>query len=242
MSNATSSTAQLLYLLHQDPAELMEELSHLRAEDIAEGLRDLPTEAAAKVMAAMPFDRAVEVFDEPELASKRCGMLLTMKDADAAKLIDAMSSDQQADLFREIPERDRSRLLKLLPDPTRQSLTHLLKYPPDTAGGIMTTEFMSVSSEWNVEQALQFVSEVARAKETVYVIYVIDPSTNALVRVVSLRELLVSPRDARVVEIGRARSPITVRTDTDREDVTKIISKYNLLAVPVVDDASHVLG
>jgi magnesium transporter len=242
MPNATSANAQLLYLLHQDPTELMEELSQLRAEDIAEGLRDLPTDAAAKVMAAMPFDRAVEVFDEPELASRRCGMLLTMKDDDAAALIDAMSSDQQADLFREIPERERSRLLKLLPDPTRDSLKHLLKYPPDTAGGIMTTEFTSISSDWTVEQALQFVSEVARTKETVYVLYVIDPATSELVRVVSLRELLVSPRDARVMEIGRLRPPLTVRADTDREDVAKFISKYNLLAIPVVDDDKHVLG
>jgi magnesium transporter len=242
MPKAPSANAQILYLLHQDPAELMEELSQLRAEDIAEGLRDLPTDAAAKVMAAMPFDRAVEVFDEPELASKRCDMLLNMKDDDAAELIDAMSSDQQADLFREIPERDRSRLLKLLPAPSRQSLTHLLKYPPDTAGGIMTTEFMSINSEWTVEQALQFVSEVARSRETVYVIYVIDPATKALVRVVSLRELLVSPREARVMKIGRSRSPLTVKPDADREDVARIISKYNLLAVPVVDDANRVLG
>ncbi len=242
MSTATSGNAQLLYLLHQDPTELMEALSQLRAEDIAEGLRDLPPEAAAKVMAAMPFDRAVEVFDEPEIASRRCSMLLTMKDEDAGELIDAMSSDQQADLFREIPERERSRMLKLLPDPTRESLKHLLKYSPDTAGGIMTTEFTSIPSNWKVERALEFVSEVARAKETIYVIYVIDPATDTLVRVLPLRELLASPRTAAVMEIGPRRQPLTVHADTDREDVAKVISKYNLLAVPVVDDAMHVLG
>jgi len=239
---ALTGTAQLLYLLHRDPADLVEALSQLRAEDIAEGLRELPVDAAAKVMAALPFDLAVEVFDEPELTSKRCSMLLKMDDEHASELIDAMSSDQQADLFREIPERERQRLFKVLPDPTREALKQLLKYPHDTAGGIMTTEFASIPADWNVEQALQYVSEVGRSKETIYAIYVLDPASHALVKVVSLRDLVVSPRNVSVMEIGRSRSPLTVPADADREDVAKIISKYNLLAVPVVDDKMRVLG
>ena len=126
-----------------------------------------------------------------------------MDDQTAGQLIDAMSSDQQADLFREIPERERTRLLKVLPEPTRESLKKLLKYEPETAGGIMTTEFVSVPSNWTVEQALRFISEVGQAKETIYAIYVLDPSNEKLVRVVSLRGLLVANRDASVVEIGK---------------------------------------
>lgn len=241
-NNAAGSTSQLLYLLHQDPADLLEALSQLRPEDIAEGLRDLPSDAAARVMAALPFDLAVGVFDEPELASKRCELLLRMGDATAALLIDAMSSDQQADLFREIPERERNRLLKQLPDGTRESLKKLLEYRPDTAGGIMTTEFASVPANWTVEEALRYVTEVGRAKETIYAIYVLDPSDQRLVRVVSLRDLLVAGRTESVAEAGKGRPPLTVAPDTDREEVAGIISKYNLLAVPVVDDAMHVLG
>jgi magnesium transporter len=237
-----TATSELLYLLHQDPAELREALAGMRPADIAEGLRDLPTDAAAKVMAALPFDLAAEVFDEPELAHHRCGMLLRMDDPTAGQLIDAMSSDQQADLFREIPEGERKRLLKVLPESARESLKQLLKYAPETAGGIMTTEFASIPANWTVEQALRFISEVGRAKETIYAIYVLDPSNEKLVRVVSLRELVVAERDANAVEVGRQQPPITVSSDTDREEVARIISKYNLLAVPVVDDEMHVLG
>ncbi len=239
---AHTATSELLYLLHQDPAELREALAEMRPADIAEGLRDLPTDAAAKVMAALPFDLAAEVFDEPELAHHRCGMLLRMDDPTAGQLIDAMSSDQQADLFREIPEGERKRLLKVLPESARESLKQLLKYAPETAGGIMTTEFASIPANWTVEQALRFISEVGRAKETIYAIYILDPSNEKLVRVVSLRELVVARRDANAVEVGRQQPPITVSSDTDREEVARIISKYNLLAVPVVDDEMHVLG
>jgi Mg/Co/Ni transporter MgtE len=91
---------ELLYLLHGDPADLQEALEGLRAADIAEALRDLPPEGAAKLMAALPFDLAVRVFDEPELTHHRAEVVRRMGEVAAAPLIDAMSADQQADLFR----------------------------------------------------------------------------------------------------------------------------------------------
>jgi len=105
---------ELLYLLHGDPADLQEALGGLRAADIAEALRDLPSEGAAKLMAALPFDLAVRVFDEPELTHHRAEIVRRMGEAGAAPLIDAMSADQQADLFRELPESDRHRFLEPL--------------------------------------------------------------------------------------------------------------------------------
>ena len=87
-----------------------------------------------------------------------------------------MSADQQADLFRELPDADRTRFLPgSRRGDTRARLTLLLEYPPTTAGGIMTTEFVSVPATWTVEQALQHISGSAAAKETVYAIYVLDP-------------------------------------------------------------------
>src|SRR3954465_13689708 len=130
---------ELLYLLANDPGELAEALSGLRAADVAEALRDLPPDAAAKLMAALPFDLAVQVFDEPELTHHRADIMRRIGD-EAAPLIEAMSSDQQADLFRELPESERPRYLKALDEPTRRGLELLLRYSPDTAGGIMTTE------------------------------------------------------------------------------------------------------
>ena len=236
------TVAQLLYLVHSDPEELQEALGELRAPDIAEALKELPPEAAAKVMAALPFDLAVQVFDEPELTRHRCAIIQNIDASKVGLLIEAMSADQQADLFREVPPNERNALLAQVREPTRVSLRKLLVYPPETAGGIMTTEFVSVSSDWTVHQALSLIREVGGRKETVYAIYVVDPDDQALVHVVSLRELMTSDREDNLLEVGRRRPPLTVTPETDREEAARLISKYNLLAIPVVDAERHILG
>ena len=241
-SNALNSTPELLYLLHGDPAELAEALAGMRAADIAEALHELKPDAAAKVMAALPFDLAVQVFDDPELVHERFAIIQHMDERAIGPLVDAMSADQQADLFRELPDKDRSRLLKQLDEPTQQALRLLLRYRPDTAGGIMTTEFVSMPTTWTVDRALRYIGEVGGAKETVYAIYVLAPETQHLVHVVSLRELVIADRQQQVGEVGDRRAPITVTPLTDREEVARLISKYNLLAVPIVDEGGHVLG
>jgi magnesium transporter len=235
-------TPELLYLLHGDPADLSEALQGLRAADIAEALHDLSPDAAAKVMAALPFDLAVQVFDEPELTYDRFEIIEHMDEPAVAPLIEAMSADQQADLFRALSSADRARLLKLLDESTRRALMDLLEYSPDTAGGIMTTEFVSVPATWTVDETLRHISAVGRAKETVYAIYVLDPSNQQLMHVVSLRDLLGADRQATILQVGNRRTPLSVRPSTDREEVARVISKYNLLAIPVVDEGHHVMG
>jgi magnesium transporter len=238
----THTIAQLLYLVHDDPEELREALGELRAPDIAEALRELPPEAAAKVMASLPFELAVQVFDEPELTRHRCAIIQLIEPRKVGPLIEAMSADQQADLFREVPPEERPRLLATVSESTRAALQKLLQYPSETAGGIMTTEFVSVPSDWSVDQALRLISEVGGRKETVYAIYIIDPTTQELVHVVSLRELLTAPREDNVLDVGNRRPPLTVTADLDREEAARLISKYNLLAIAVVDDHRRMLG
>lgn len=235
-------SAELLYLLHGDPAELEAAIAGMRAADLAEALRELSAEAGAKVIAALPFDLAVAILDEPELSHRRCDIVQRMPENVAGQLIDAMSSDQQADLFRELPEKDRARLLKLLDAPTRDALTLLLQYPPETAGGIMTTEFVSVPTTWTVDQVLAHIREVGRTKETIYTIYCTDPTTNKLSHVVALRDLMLADSAARIVDVGNRRKPLSVITTVDREDVARMMSKYNLLSIPVVDEGGHMLG
>jgi magnesium transporter len=238
----THTVAQLLYLVHTDPEELQEALGELRAPDIAEALRELPPEAAAKVMAALPFELTVQVFDEPELTGHRCAIIQRIDPQKVGPLIEAMSSDQQADLFREVQVGERSRLLDTVSDSTRASLQKLLQYPAETAGGIMTTEFVSIPSDWDVSRSLTLIREVGGRKETIYAIYVVDPSTQALVHVVSLRELLTASREDNVLEVGNRRPPLSVTAGTDREEAARLISKYNLLAIPVIDDQRRMLG
>lgn len=235
-------TPELLYLLCGDPVELSAVLAGMQPADVAGALRELEPAAAAKVLAALPFDLAVQIFDEPELVHDRAAIVAHMADRDVADLVEAMSADQQADLFRELEPANRNRLLGALSRETREALRLLLQYRPETAGGIMTTEFVSVAADWTVERTLAYVRQVGGRKETVYAIYVTDPQSHALIHVVSLRELVMAEPTASVREVGAARHALSVRPEVDREEVARLISKYNLLAIPVVDEQQRLLG
>jgi magnesium transporter len=198
-------------------------------------------QAAARVVAALPFELAVGLLDEPEL-DRRGDIFELLDERRAIPLIEALASDQQVELFRALKEADRTRLFHVLAGPTRDALRLLLAFPPTSAGGLMTTEFVGVPTDWTVDQVKRHISEVGRGKETVYAIYVLDPADQRLRTVVSLREIMLADPAQRVDAVSVGRRPITVGPLVDREDVARLISKYNLLAIPVVDDANRVLG
>ena len=232
---------ELLYLLSADAKDFARTLAPMPAADIAAALNDLEPAAATAVLCALPFDRIVQVFDEPEL-ERRTALFEGLEAARAAPVIEAMAADQQADLFRELPTADRERLLAQLTPATRDALRMLLAYAPGVAGGLMTTEFMAVPGDWTVRQALERIREVARGKETVYAVYVTDPATQRLEQVVSLRELMLADPAQTVRAAAAPGKPVAVTPDMSREDVARLISKYNLLAVPVLDADGRVIG
>ncbi|HZF10444.1 MAG TPA: magnesium transporter, partial [Thermoanaerobaculia bacterium] len=224
-----------------DPRELARVVAQMRSPDLAEALERLPPEPAARVLACLPFDLAVQLFDEPDFTHRRRAFE-RLPAGEAVPLLEAMSADQLTDLFRELPEAERDRLLLAVQPSTREALKSLLAYPPDTAGGIMTTELVSVGADWTVERVLAHIRQVARQKETVYAVYVVDPQDGHLVHVVSLRDLLLAEPDAAVLSVGKRRPPLAVHAEDSRRDVAALISKYNLLAVPVIDKAGKILG
>ena len=232
---------ELLYLLTGDPEEFAEVVAGMQAADVAEALRALAPEAAGCVIAALPFELAVRVLDEPSLEN-RLDIVRTLDFKTFGPLVEAMSADQQAELFREMPEEERARLLPALHPKAQEALQLVLRYPPETAGGIMTTEFLSVPATWTVDQTLHLIQRVGGAKETVYAVYVVEREGGRLRQVVSLRELVLSDRSRLVAEVGTARKVLSVTPLTDREDVARMISKYDLLAVPVVDPEGRILG
>ncbi len=237
-----SCTPELLHLLRRDPEDLREFLETVRAPDLAEALRDVEPDLAAEVVGLLPFERAVELFDEPELRESRAAIVERMPPEAVGPLVNAMSADQQADLFRELPQKERERLLGLVNQYTRSAISLLLKYPEDSAGGIMTTEFVSVFPDWTAGRTLELIRTVGRAKETIYAVYVLDQPQGVLEHVVSLRELLMAPTEAMITDLGDQRIPVSVSPETDREDVARLISRYNLLAVPVIDADGRMLG
>jgi magnesium transporter len=241
MPTSDAPSPELLYLLSGDEDDFLEASRNMQPADIAEALSQLPPEGAAQVVRALPFHLAVQVFDEPELED-RAGIVTHLTNEVLGPIISAMSSDQQVGLIRELGDADRERLAHLLDAPTRDILRQLISYPPTSAGGIMTTEFLSVPATWTAVQVRKFITEVGSAKETVYAIYVVDDKDQRLLHVISLREVIMVASETVVLEIGERRKPVTARPLMDREDVARLISKYNLLAIPVVTEGGQILG
>ena len=117
-----------------------------------------------------------------------------------------------------------------------------MAYPEGTAGSIMTTEFVSVPSTYTVAKTLKHVREVESTRETIYAIHVLDPNSRELVRVVTLRQLITGHPEQPILSVAPDREPIFVQGDTDREEVARLISKYDLLAVPVLNARRRILG
>jgi len=224
-----------------DPAAFAAGLANEHVADIVERLNAEPVETASAVLLAMPHERAAEVLDEPGL-DHAAELLVAQPVMRAIELLKAISADRRAEIFRHLEAPAREQLLADLDVETRESLNQLLSYPDNTAGSIMTTEFVGVPSTWTVAETLQHVRRVESTRETVYAIYVLDPKTKALVRAISLRRLITGEPQQAVLSICPPRRPLTVSPLADREDVARLISKYDLLAVPVVDKKGHVLG
>jgi magnesium transporter len=217
-----------------DPAFLAASMLDERAPDIVEAVNDMSAELAAAVLLRLPPDLAIEVLDQPGLDREPELVMLMPREA-AARLLAGVSADRVADIFHQVKEPHCTELLDLLDDDTRVNIRRLLAYPKDSAGSIMTTEFVSVPSTYTVAQTLDYIRHVESSRETVYAIYVLDPFSKKLVKTITLRRLIIGDPDAPVLSVARPGRLITVTPLMDREDVARLISKYDLLAAPVVD-------
>jgi magnesium transporter len=213
----------------------------MQAAEVAEALNELPPEAAGRELARLPFARAVQALQVPAL-EHRSAIVQELEPETAGPLIAAMSAQEQADLWRELPEATRLRLRPALDPETQRVLARALAYPPDTAGGIMTPQYLSVPSTATVQDALQLIRQDGRASGPVYAVYVVDADDGRLLNVVSLRKLVLSEPTLPILEICRRRKPLSVDPYTDREEVARLISKYDLLSIPVVEKARRMLG
>lgn len=209
--------------------------------DNVEVLNHLTPEQAADVLALLPAEASVEILDKPEL-DFGAEIIESLPRPFAVTLLAGMSADMAADLVQQLDEPVRAELMQGLDEASRSAIAGLLQYPDNTAGAMMTTEFVSVPGNWTVEQTLQHIRQVERTRETIYSIYVLDPVTRRLVGAVPLRRLISGEPTASIVTLAGSRKPITTMPLTDREDVARLITRHDLLAVPVVDKAGHVRG
>ncbi len=231
----------ILALLDDSPTAVAAETEELHAADLADVAELLPREKVPALLAALPPQRAADVLEylDEELRSE---VLEAMTARQAAALVSEMTPDDRADTLEEIEEERAEEILAAIPAEARRETERLLAYEPDTAGGLMTTEFVSVPASMTIEAALASVRSIARSgrREAMYQVYVTDDA-GRLSGVLSLRELLAAPEGGKVGDFAWTEV-VTVPAQSDREDVSRAISNYDLVAVPVVDETNRILG
>jgi magnesium transporter len=215
-------------------------VADLPAAEVADLLNRLKVVEAATVITMLPVQRAVEVMDQPTL-SRRAAILEQLEPSRATQILEGLAADERTAIIRQLGERDRRKLLPSLTAETRSEVERLLQYPPKSAGGIMTTEFVRLDPAMSVGQALKHIRSVAREKEAIYACYILEPATGRLLGAVSLRDLVMAEIGQPISEVMR-KKPITVSALDDQEVVAEKIAKYNLLAIPALDHDGSVVG
>ncbi|NEU13119.1 magnesium transporter [Methylobacterium sp. BTF04] len=224
-----------------NPSALAARLADERAPDIVEALNEEAPEVAAAILLGLPHDRAVEVLDQPELDCAADIIEMLPRDR-VASYLSGMSADRITDIFREIEEPGRSDLRARLDAETRGAVDRLSVYGEESVGSLMTTEFVTVPGTFTIQQTLDHVRHVEKTRETIYSIFVLDPRTRALTKAVPLRRLISGNPDDNVLSVAPGRRPLAVSPTASREEAARLISKYDLLALPVIDAVGHVIG
>ncbi|MEH2156123.1 magnesium transporter [Nostoc sp.] len=207
--------------------------------DIAEAIEGLPEAMHALAFRLLSKDEAIEVYEYLDYSVQE-RLIEELKSQEVCDLVDQMSPDDRARLFDELPAKVVNRLLEQLSPAERQATAQLLGYEADTAGRIMTLELISLKENFTVSQALERIRNLANASEMIYYLYVMD-AERRLTGIVSLRELVTSQPEQIIGEI-MTRDVVFVYTDTDQEEVARLIQRYDFLAVPVVDREQRLVG
>ncbi|HEV7396866.1 MAG TPA: CBS domain-containing protein [Pyrinomonadaceae bacterium] len=221
-----SSSDKLSRLHPVEIARLAEALSYHHGSEIVEALDD---ETAAETLEEMPPERQARIIGD-------------MNEERAADILEWMSPDEAADVLGDLPEEKAEELLGLMDDEEQADVAELLPYEDDTAGGLMTTEFVTLPRDLTVGEALARLREMAKTPNMIYYLYVVarEGSWN-LLGVIALRSLILANPASPLADVMRAEFQ-KAHPDDAATDVAHRIAEYNLLALPVVDDAGDILG
>ena len=214
-------------------------LQPVQEVDIAEAIGGLPRTLQALAFRLLPKDEAIEVYEYLDPSVQQT-LLERLRSSEVLELVEEMSPDDRVTLFDELPAKVVRRLLAELSPAERRVTAQLLGYEPETAGRLMTTEFIDLKEFHSVAQALTIIRRRARDTETIYALYVTDASRH-LTGILSLRDLVVAEPEERLGDV-MTREVVSVGTDTDQEEVARVIQRYDFLAVPVVDREERLVG
>ena len=227
----------LLEAGNYDGAKLL--LRPVQEVDAAEAIGNLPRTLQALAFRLLPKDEAIAVYEYLPVDVQQT-LVERLRSGEVLELVEAMSPDDRVRLFDELPAKVVRRLQAELSPAERRVTAQLLGYEPETAGRLMTTEFIDLKEFHSAEQALEIVRRRSGSTETIYSLYVTD-GARKLTGILSLRDLVVAEPEARIGEV-MTREVISVSTDTDQEEVARAIQRYDFLAMPVVDREQRLVG
>jgi len=239
MSLAKVIAPDIEELIREDPSQLPAALSSLHPADIAELLDDLPRDDRITVFESLPSEQGAAVLSELKGETLR----LVLHQASPAKLgaeLDLLPADEVTFLLEHLTQRQREAILAKMSARDAAEVQRLLRYPARTAGRLMTEKFATIRPEWTVAETLNHLKKIDPEVETIQSLYAVDDG-GRLVGYVSLRRLFPAPQDRRIADMMERRL-LTVRTDTTQEEVARMVSKYDVHAIPVVDETNRLLG
>ena len=214
-------------------------LSDMEPVDIAQLFEDLPERYMPLLYRLLPKESAAEVF--VELDSDTQEMLIRgFSDTELKDVLDELYLDDAVDIIEEMPANVVKRIIKHTAPEMRNSINEILKYPKDSAGSIMTIEFIELKEDMTVRDAFTKIRRTGVDKETIYTCYVTDRN-RVLKGLVSAKDLMLSEEDFVISDIME-KNPISVNTMDDKEDVARALSKYDFLSLPVVDNENRLVG
>lgn len=215
------------------------DLAQMHPADLADIVEQLDTEAGDYVLSTLDTGFAADTLQEIE-PERQASALGSIEPERAADILEAMDPDEAADVLGDLPADRAADLLSRMDKEEAEDVRELLAYPEESAGGIMTTEFISIPADLTAEQTINKLRELSPDAETIYYLYVTE-GDEMLLGVISLRDLLVARPAQKVREIMTA-PVIQVQATDSQEEVAAVLAKYNLLAVPVTDHAGRILG
>lgn len=231
---------EILELIHQKKyVQLKKELSEMNEVDVAEILDPLDSNTTLLIFRMLPKDLAVDVFAHFSIDQQR-EIINAITDRELSHILDELFFDDMIDMIEEMPANIVNKILKNSNQDQRKLINQFLKYPADSAGSIMTIEYVELKQNMTVKEALQHIKETGITKETVYTCYVTN-NNRVLEGIVSLRSLVISNEDQKVSELMED-DIIFVNTHDDQEVVADVFIKYGFLALPVVDNENRLTG
>ena len=214
-------------------------LAQLHPADIADIMEELNPSERAAVLEALEPETAVEALTETE-PEVQAGVIQMLETEKASDMLEMMEPDEAADILGDLPQAKARELLQEMEPSEAEDVAELLEHEEDTAGGLMTTEYVAFPPEATVVQTLEKLRAMANEVETIYYLYVTDPS-DRVIGVASLRELMMARTEQRLDEIMTTQL-ITVKPEASLRVVAETLSKYNLTALPVIDTEGKIEG